>query len=662
MFRRLTNSNLGERLVAALAALGDLAIDPSDPAAAETAAAASPGRGVRRSLHASEEGFLSFVTCIVVLFFTVLLALVLNTGGAVKQKVDLQNAADASILTSTSVAARGMNAITMTNHLVGELTAILVIHEALGGSTMDDLIEDGNTDGKTSSTSQSLNRRMDTLFLLDRDSPYRDFDEKVIDNLKRDGHSSDADGKHLAFASIFDSRLTLKYTMTLCLVGRAAAFAVKFIPIVGPALSTALHITISVVVFKILQEVLLLDGIELLAQSFSQIAKRRIIENQILPFMENYGQVCVTQFPRIGEKVAKEAAKRNGVTLVLFPERLELAVEREPAPSGGGSEPEAGPHRRKTVADFLDDINSVTDKISSFLSLDFFTPGEKSKVELPPGVNQPNEPPADGYGRGVNFARDDLPRSSDWDEVKRSQWVRASYPHVRAWRKPIRSWFSGTLFFAQTSVWYSQWTNRYALAKPYWYRTGEYADGGKTPLAMFVMKSAPQAGKGREPWTTGNRQAEQLFTQMAFVHRTAKTPVGAFLFGSGPKDGMVAYGQGIVYNANPQDAAADGNALGTFQPTVGWDTLNWTSPTSAARAYEFPHGDDAGLDFAPPSVPFVMFRKASEHPQMKLNWQAKLTPVTRYGEARQSGSAKMPANMNNVLSKLPLDLGPFKTH
>lgn len=654
MFRPRTNSSLRERIVAMFR---DLASEGTDSQVVPTAC------GARRSLHNSEDGFLSFVTCIVVLFFTVLLALVLNTGGAVKQKVDLQNAADASILTSTSVAARGMNAITMTNHLVGELTAILVIHEALGGSTMDDLIADGNTDGKTSSTSQDLNSRMDQLFLLDLDRPYRDFDEKVIRNLKRDGHGSEVDGKHLAFASIFDSRLTLKYTMTLCLVGRAAAFAVKFIPIVGPALSTALHITISVVVFKILQEVLLLDGIEILARGFSQIAKRKIIENQLLPFMENYGQVCVKQFPRIGEKVAKEAAKRNGVTLHLFPERLELPVEREPAPSGGGgSEPEAGPHRRKTVADFLDDINSVTDKISSFLSLDFFSPGEKSKVKLPPGVNQPNEPPADGYGPGVNFARDDLPRSSDWDEVKRSQWVRASYPHVRAWRKPIRSWFSGTLFFAQTSVWYSQWTNRYALAKPYRYRTGEYAGGGNTALAMYVMKSEPQSGKGREPWTTADRQAEQLFTQMAFVHRTAKTPVGAFLFGSGPKDGMVAYGQAIVYNANPQDPAADGNALGTFQPTVGWDTLNWTSPTSAARAYEFPNGDDSGFDITPPGVPFVTFRKASEHPQMKLNWQAKLTPVTRYGEARKSNAASMPANMERILSKLPTDLGTFKTH
>ena len=67
----------------------------------------------RKSLHESEQGFLSFVTCIAVLFFTVLVALVLNSGSAVKQKVELQNSADAAILTSTSLTARGMNAITL---------------------------------------------------------------------------------------------------------------------------------------------------------------------------------------------------------------------------------------------------------------------------------------------------------------------------------------------------------------------------------------------------------------------------------------------------------------------------------------------------------------------------------------------------------------------
>jgi hypothetical protein len=659
MFRRLTNTNLGERLAAALR---DLALDPSDQAAVPA------GRGVRRSLHASEDGFLSFVTCIVVLFFTVLLALVLNTGGAVKQKVDLQNAADASILTSTSVAARGMNAVTMTNHLIGELTAILVIHEALGGSTMDDLIEQGS-DGKVSNISKQQNQLLDNGVEA-VEMPYQKLDRLAVDQLIRDGKlsSGDSGGKHLAFASIFDSRLTLKYNMLLCLVGRAVAFIVQVIPVVGKAISIGLHITISFAVAKILQEVLLIDGIEQLAQLFSRVAKRRIVEKQILPFMENYGEVCKTQFPRIGAKVAEESAKRNGVTLFLFPQRLELAIEREPAPSGGGGdEPEAGPNRQRGVADFLSDISDASETINDFMNNPFFSAADAVGIRRPPPLTAIGEPPRNGYGYDGenNFSRKDLPRlsSSGWEEMKRSQWVRASYPYVRAWRKPIRSWFTGTLVIAQTSAYYSQWTNRYALAKPYWYRTGEYAGGGQRALSMFVMKGSPQSGKGREPWTTNDREAEVLFTQIAFVHRDAKTPVGAFLFGSGPKDGMVAYGQAIVYNANRQDPSADGKQLGRpYQPTIGWDTLNWSAPTNSARAYEFPNGDDAGLSMTPPGVPFVTFSKAPEHPQVKLNWQAKLTAVTRYGDARLTGAALMPAKMKRVLMKLPLSLGTFKTH
>ena len=70
--------------------------------------------------------------------------LVFNVGGAVKQKVELQNAADASILSSSSMTARGMNAITLTNHMLGELTALMVLHEALGGTELDDNVANGD--------------------------------------------------------------------------------------------------------------------------------------------------------------------------------------------------------------------------------------------------------------------------------------------------------------------------------------------------------------------------------------------------------------------------------------------------------------------------------------------------------------------------------------
>lgn len=648
--------SLARRIVAGLRELTDCDY-------AEAAASPHGPNSPRRSLHASEDGLLSFITCIAVLFFTVLVALVLNTGSAVKQKIELQNAADASILTSTSLAARGMNALTMTNHMVGELTAILVIHEALGGSTMDDLIQKGSK-GEVSSTSRNLNIALDVGFAADVESPYRTLDEQVVKRLKKDGGSKqDSGGKHLAFASIFDSRLSLKFAMTLCLVGRVIAIIVKAIPIVGQAISIALHIAISVVVFKIGQEILLIDGIEELAKLFSKTVKRRLIENQVLPFMENYGNTCVKQFPIIGERVAKETAKRNGVTLFMFPTRLELPVEPEPAPRGGGfgSEPPHGNAGGGGSLGLLDSITDASDTISDFNKTPFFD----FDVPGAPSLGLGFSPPGDGYGPDDNKARRDLPKASasDWRDMSRSQWVRGSYPYVRTWRKPIREWFGGTLLIAQSSKWYSQWSNRYALAKPFWYRTGEYGGKkGQRKLAMYVMKGEPKSGKGREPWTSNGRQAELLFTQMAFVHRDAKTPIAPFLFGSGPKDGMVAYGQAIIYNANPQDAQADGNKIGTFQPTVAWDTLNWTSPTSSARAFEFPHGDDGGFGIIPPAVPFVLFMKAPEHPNVRLNWQAKLTPVTRYGDARLSAAVLMPAKMKKILMKLPLDLGTFRTH
>lgn len=619
-----------------------------------------------RSLHGSESGFLSFITCVAVLFMALLVTLVFNVGGAVKQKIELQNAADASILSSSSMTARGMNAVTLTNHMLGELTALMVLHEALGGTELDDNVADGDK-RQMSPPSKLLNTSLTTLLPLSSSYELHELDKQAVDRMKKDGGSdSDSGGKHLAFGTIFDARVTLKYYMTEVLIGRLVAIACRFIPFgIGEAIYWGINVPLSVLVGKMLQEVLILDGVEEIAKLFSKVAKRRVVESQMLPFLENYAEVCTKQFPVIAERVAQETAKRNGVELMLYPARVNLPVEREPVPPGESTglfrrEPRGGD--AESTADFLSKALDLLSSATSLLGDANDVLGTSGGVQSPGGSLRPN-PGRDGYGRGANLSRDSLPRFSrdEWKVIEQSQWTRATYPYVRGWRKPIREWFAGVLMISRAGTWYSRWTNRYTVTKAYQYRIGTYGgQKNQRKLAMFVMQGSPKSGKGREPWTTDGDKAEMLFTQMAFVHRDARQPLASAIFGSAPKDGLVAYSQAVIYNANRQNISGwrDG---GTYQPELGWDTLNWRAPVASARAYEFLEGDDAGMRIMPPAIPFIMFTKASEHPEVRLNWQAKLTPVTRYGEVWRAG-LRMPAKMRNILLKLPLELETFRTH
>src|SRR4051812_29877000 len=99
------------------------------------------GRTRRQSgladLMAGEDGMVSLVTVVAVVFGVVLIGLVFNVGTIVIQKIEVQGAADAVAESSAVVSARGMNSITATNHLMGEVMSLVVLHEAVGGKKLE---------------------------------------------------------------------------------------------------------------------------------------------------------------------------------------------------------------------------------------------------------------------------------------------------------------------------------------------------------------------------------------------------------------------------------------------------------------------------------------------------------------------------------------------
>src|SRR5690349_2630313 len=58
--------------------------------------------------HRNEEGMLTFSVAVAVLLFVTLAAFVFNVGQTVRQKIAVQNAADASAQTAAATLARGM--------------------------------------------------------------------------------------------------------------------------------------------------------------------------------------------------------------------------------------------------------------------------------------------------------------------------------------------------------------------------------------------------------------------------------------------------------------------------------------------------------------------------------------------------------------------------
>jgi hypothetical protein len=203
--------------------------------------------------------------------------------------------------------------------------------------------------------------------------------------------------------------------------------------------------------------------------------------------------------------------------------------------------------------------------------------------------------------------------------------MRAHYPWTCRWRKPIRTFFMISCTISGASGFYKEYTNEYSKQAVIWMlletsqnynNFNRYGMGRKGKyFRLYVVEGLNDTlpgdngfHKSKEEWNepAGARAAEHLFTHMGFA-RMDKPRVGAeAVYRQENPDGFVCYSQSMIYNANPQQAPANSRGGGEPQPQVGWDTLNWIS-----GAIEYPTNDDLDSD-----------------PRIKLNWQARLTPVT----------------------------------
>ncbi len=91
-----------------------------------------------RPVLGGEEGMITWATLIAVVLFCALIAIVFNVGRVANDKLEAQNAADSAAYSASLVQARAMNALTASNHMMGELTALYTMHHAIGGKVLDE--------------------------------------------------------------------------------------------------------------------------------------------------------------------------------------------------------------------------------------------------------------------------------------------------------------------------------------------------------------------------------------------------------------------------------------------------------------------------------------------------------------------------------------------
>jgi hypothetical protein len=712
-------------------------------------------RPTRRRHSAARRGKITLVTIFAILGLIVMAGFVGNAGHVVTVKMATQNAADAISFSSAQWMARGMNAVTATNHLLGEATGLVVVLEAIGGPEADQNMDDYPAQPKTLDT---VNRSLATTAPMNGLPVYgvtalRPLDQKFVDFVVKKLVSPEGDrAKFKAFATIYDSKFVLKKSTSEYLIAKSVANIGFFVPppwgYISAAVAYGVHIYSNVKLAKIGVEYVILEGLQILAVNpVVKNFKVTLIEGQLIPALAAHGDFVAgrtsksaKQKPEAGEGIVNgavgDALRHLGevyhVDAAIFPgaTKFRLPIEAEPGPSMRGTqndEPEWGSDELPTVkaedvlGDFQEDINDNKQKIrrriqqleasiqmlgqleanidKQLADAKELTADERQKFqaekqeinlsrtekqqrivelmkqlaelqkqqdEINSAVASMRQPLPPGSGnisaKATHLARDKMRQS----EERYTQWVRATYPYVDSFRAPILSQFDNVLSESDAPKHFRKWTDRYTLTKAWQFRggfrfrrdsnnSGHWEKDAKAePLQMYVMTGAfAKAGerrdrKGHEPWTldtpAGKQQAEQFFTLIGVTQRDLTPQFSPVIYPLATDNGITTFAQAIYYNSNEQKPLAIG-AKSKTQAKVGWDTLNWdsTSATPEWGAEPFKSSAKWPWEIFDSSTTFVGTTR------VRLNWQAKLMPVTesRFNQAAKASlvNPKMTANM-----------------
>jgi TolA-binding protein len=716
----------------------------------------------------TRQGKFTLVVLIAILGMMVIIGFVGNAGYIVTEKMNTQNAADAIAFSSAQWMARGMNSVTATNHLLGEITGLVVVIEALGGPEADREME---AYPPQSRVTDSINQNFVDLAVINGLAVYgapaagkvdKPFVNAIVTKLV-----SRKDAKHKAFATIYDAKLQLKKSTAKRLIAKSIANAGLWVPPPWGWLSAiaayVVHIKMNADLLLIGKEYVILEGFERLVTSgIVRNLKVKVIEEKLIPAIAAHGDylagrnsMIAKKRPKVNSNVVNNAITESlkhlskvynvkaaiyptnetkgvpGTQLQLAKLRLPIAPEAPPSMSGtatGKYEPEWGTdevkesddedpiakiqreladarkkaeqrikelneqikmleglwkdvqelkeatgvtqeeraafqkeqgeittdiaEKKKTLKEREDDLVKIKEQQKKI---------DEAKAELakiPPGTGNLSMRPQHLALTGIQSsgaANGTREVGMNMAEERTTQWVRATYPYVDAFRAPILAMFREHLDISDAADHYKKWTDRYTLTKSWQFRSGFMFDGKKgseavatwkkdsrtEPLRMYLMvetfdpdkapgiakPGAKRIQKGYEVWTKGDKKgkemAEKMITVVGMTQRDITPFFSKVLFPVANKHGMTTFAQALYYNSNEQKPGTLGKP-GKTQANLGWDTLNWDPKTTVPE-----WGTE--LTKSKAKWPWDLFTSSTDwqgNARVKLNWQAKLMPVT----------------------------------
>lgn len=523
-------------------------------------------------------GMITMVNCVAIVFCCLLIVMIMNVGHLVHQKVETQNAADAVAYTGAVWTARGMNAITATNHVMGEMMSFVVLHEAIGGQRLEHP-EMGPAD---TSEADAL---LDAAYAAASAAGASTFAYETV--RQREGVFADR--------TLLESKIRLKEWLAFIYRMKVVAKAMQassIPPIV--AAGVALERAMDAFEYVILTEYRILLAFHQVAENLLDL--KRLLRDEMLPEAKRYTRYVVDRTPVLAQRAAEMIAEANGSHGTLFPLPLVMPVMVDP-----------------------------------FARAMF-----------------PNIPDSQRVAATQSAPACPSPEATNMREqvVKTSQLARATWPWVNYHREPILQVLGVLVPFSNARDHYFDHT---AGAAKY---LCDVLQRDSHDLGLYVLRDYPAPDKGYALWTEDPVAADDLFSIVGLSHRDRTLVISdPILYQQEHHAGRLAISQALVYNANAQQRHPHHHRLlcrriiPIRQADVGWDTLNWRS---GSRPYEL-IGIGAGI------VP--------EFPEIEINWQAKLVPITANRFRQLRNASNLPDRFRGVLDRLVPELSPsLRTH
>lgn len=272
---------------------------------------------------------ISLVSILVVLLFLVLAALVANVGLTTNRKMETQNAADASASSSALWLARGLNAVTAANHVMGEMLALVTIHSAL--AEKHDAYEPRQTD-------RFRDRALD-LRLAHQAAQVANpaLGIWAYDQMDNDPEVEGDTGAITAGAMVSDGRHNLMLILTHVYHAKTAAGILEKIPILN-AIGYAIDGVCLVLEIDILIEWKILWGVDVFYRNTKSLMHDGFFDN-LMPQVARLQKNIRRLVPKAAGRTAAAIAERNGGAFgALYPREPELPLQDDPFGIRGSEE------------------------------------------------------------------------------------------------------------------------------------------------------------------------------------------------------------------------------------------------------------------------------------------------------------------------------------